>query len=428
VYSSFDYFVQNHYVSLLLYSNITWFIAANMLRTYNIYRVTNSTKLIGDALKLVCFHLLFVGTFIGFSKYYYFSRSFLLFSYGFTAFGVSAWRLTTYSLLKAYRQSGFNYRNVIIIGLGEAGKELAEFLSNNNQFGYRFKGFFDDQEKGDKVIGKLEDIENFCSTNKVDEIYCSISQLSHDSVSNLVEFADNNLIRIKMIPESKGFHYKKIGIDFYDHIPILVLRSLPLDDVINQLIKRIFDIAFSLLVIFTLLWWLLPILAIVIKLNSKGPVFFKQLRSGINNNSFWCYKLRSMSVNKDANKQQAKVGDLRVTKVGAFLRKTSLDELPQFFNVLIGNMSVVGPRPHMIAHTEEYSQIIDKYMVRHFVKPGITGLSQVKGYRGGTDDTIDMRNRIKVDIFYLENWSFLLDLRIIVNTVLNVFKTEKNAY
>ncbi len=186
--------------------------------------------------------------------------------------------------------------------------------------------------------------------------------------------------------------------------------------------------AFSLFVIVFLLSWLLPLLALIIKHDSAGPVFFRQRRSGLYNDSFWCLKLRTMQVNADAHQKQATRDDCRITRVGKILRRTSLDELPQFFNVLLGNMSIVGPRPHMLKHTEEYSRIIDTFMIRHLIKPGITGLSQIRGLRGETLDSFLMRNRVKVDIFYLEKWTFFLDIKIILLTIRALIRLDKNAY
>ena len=209
---------------------------------------------------------------------------------------------------------------------------------------------------------------------------------------------------------------------------MLSLRRILLEEPFNKFIKRIFDILFSLIVICCLLSWLTPLLAIIIKAESKGPVFFRQKRNGYNFKQFFCYKFRSMDINAEADSMQATRNDERLTKVGAFLRKTSIDELPQFFNVLAGNMSVVGPRPHMIKENEKYLKTIDKFMVRHFIKPGITGLAQVNGFRGEIETNSDIVNRIKFDVNYIENWSLLLDVKIIILTVFNSFKGEKKAY
>ena len=185
---------------------------------------------------------------------------------------------------------------------------------------------------------------------------------------------------------------------------------------------------FSILVIVGIFSWLFPLIAIAVAIDSRGPIFFKQVRTGKSTNNFWCWKFRTMYSNKNADTKQASINDKRITRVGSFLRKTSLDELPQFFNVLIGNMSVVGPRPHMLHHTKEYSKKVERFMARHFVKPGITGLAQAKGYRGETPDVSFMKNRVKFDRFYIENWSLFLDLKIILLTIITLIKGDENAY
>lgn len=209
---------------------------------------------------------------------------------------------------------------------------------------------------------------------------------------------------------------------------MLTLNCNPLKRPINRLMKRVFDIVFSSCVLLCLGPVLLIPIAIAVKLSSRGPVFFKQKRTGYRGTDFYCWKFRTMRVNNDSDKLQATKDDPRKTRVGDFLRRTSLDELPQFFNVWLGQMSVVGPRPHMLKHTEEYRQLIDKYMVRHNVKPGISGWAQVNGYRGRTEELWQMEKRVEYDVWYIENWSFMLDLKIIVRTLVNAFQGEKNAF
>jgi len=212
------------------------------------------------------------------------------------------------------------------------------------------------------------------------------------------------------------------------HIPVIFLRSFLLGDTLNKFVKRIFDILFSVFIIIGVLSWLIPILAILIKRDSKGPVFFIQKRNGLNYKEFNCYKFRSMELNDQAHLNQVTKNDIRITKVGKWLRKTSIDELPQFFNVLLGEMSVVGPRPHMVSITEMYTDRINKFMVRHFIKPGITGLAQTKGFRGEVENDKDIINRVKYDIFYMENQSILFDIKIIFNTLYNTLKGDEKAY
>ena len=209
---------------------------------------------------------------------------------------------------------------------------------------------------------------------------------------------------------------------------VLNVKKLPFEFNENYFVKRVFDICFSFLVCLFILSWLIPLLSFLIKIESKGPVIFSQKREGLDGEKFVCYKFRSMRLNTMSDKVHAVENDIRVTKIGSFIRKTSIDELPQFLNVLIGNMSVVGPRPHIPSLSSEYQKDVDDYFKRHAVKPGITGLAQVSGYRGEIKKRSDIKNRVRLDIFYIENWSFLLDVKIILMTVFNVFKGEENAY
>jgi len=429
IFNSFSNFVDSQYLSLLLYSNLAWVATSSILNVYNIHRVTRITNIVSGVLKQIILYILLIEATLNITKSYFFSRSLLTYSYIILAIFIVAWRISIIYFFKTYRKKGFNYRRVIIAGYNRSSRNLKTFFYNHPEHGYRFLGFFDDNAKtDDQVIGKISDIAQFVINNNVDEIYCSPNELKREQVVELIDYTDNNLIRLKFLPDTSGFDYKKFKVDFYDLLPVIILRTIPLDDAFNKFIKRSFDMVFSCIIIVFVLSWLIPVLAVLIKLDSKGPVFFKQQRSGINNDIFWCWKLRTMFVNNNAHIKQAVKNDTRITPIGAFLRKTSLDELPQFFNVLIGNMSVVGPRPHMVKHTEEYSQVIDKFMVRHFIKPGITGLSQVMGYRGDTSDNHKMKGRVKIDIFYLENWSFLLDIKIIFLTLYNILKGEENAF
>jgi exopolysaccharide biosynthesis polyprenyl glycosylphosphotransferase len=236
------------------------------------------------------------------------------------------------------------------------------------------------------------------------------------------------MIRFKIVPDFSGFYHRRVALEFYEDLPVLLRRPEPLQNVFNSFVKRSFDILFSLFVILFILSWLTPIMAMLIKLSSKGPVFFTQKRSGKVNQEFWCWKFRTMAVNEDADSASATKNDKRVTRIGKILRQTSLDELPQFYNVLLGNMSVVGPRPHMLKHTKEYAKIVDKFMVRQFVTPGITGLAQVRGYRGEIKDSELMYRRVRTDVWYIENWSFLLDIQIIFKTVQLGFRGDKMAF
>ena len=236
------------------------------------------------------------------------------------------------------------------------------------------------------------------------------------------------MIRFFIVPEFYRNVKKSLVMEVLESVPLLTIRREPLLAVYNRILKRSFDIVFSLVILVTVFPIMYIIIGILIKLSSPGPILFKQKRTGLYGHDFECYKFRTMKVNAEADTKQAIKDDPRKTKIGNFLRKTNLDEFPQFINVLKGDMSVVGPRPHMLKHTEQYSALIDKYMVRHLVKPGITGWAQVTGYRGETKTLEQMEGRVKRDVWYIENWTFFLDLKIIVVTLLNMSRGEKNAY
>jgi putative colanic acid biosynthesis UDP-glucose lipid carrier transferase len=344
---------------------------------------------------------------------------------------LSSYRWFFFESRKWYRREGGNSLNVVVLGMDENLSFLEEIF-NKPDYGYRYLGYFHGKKKkavlGNKCLGSFNDSFNYILEKKVDEIYCAVSQFSVSELTELRNFADNNLKKLKLIPDNKGFYSNTMGFEIFDKVPVLNLRKSPLEKNYAKYGKRIFDILGSSFVILFVLSWLIPILYFLNRMESKGPVIFKQLRHGYIKKSFWCYKFRSMAVNKEANMQMCTRNDMRITKVGKFIRKTSIDELPQFINVLLGEMSIIGPRPHMEFHTTQYEKNVDKYLVRHFVKPGITGLAQVRGYRGEITRKSDIVNRIRMDIFYLERWSFLLDLKIIYLTIYNCFHGEEKAY
>ncbi|WP_295984800.1 undecaprenyl-phosphate glucose phosphotransferase [uncultured Algibacter sp.] len=408
-----------------LYISICWIIIAVKNHFYEIHRYTRLIKIGPLLFRQIVFFAIALYAYIGFFKQPLMSRL-ALGDYLLLVFLlISVFKFLTIFLLKKYRSVlGGNIRKVVVIGNNEKTRQLIETFNTRLDFGYKFDAQFSIKDEGFTI----ENCFDYIIENDIDEIYFSVAELSNNQINKLKDFADNNLRELKFIPDNKEIYSKKLQYEYYNYIPVLSLRVIPLQEPVSQFIKRFFDILFSLFVIVFVLSWLTPILAICIKLESKGPVFFKQSRNGFNYQEFDCYKFRSMTPNKDAHLHQATKGDERITKVGVFIRKTSMDELPQFFNVLFGDMSVVGPRPHMVSHTNMYAQRIDKFMVRHFVKPGITGLAQVSGFRGEVEKDDDIVSRVKYDIFYIENWSLLLDVKIILQTVTNAIKGEEKAY
>ncbi|GAA3565883.1 exopolysaccharide biosynthesis polyprenyl glycosylphosphotransferase [Snuella lapsa] len=414
----------NIYV-FITYQAVFWVLIAFRNQFYEVQRHTKIIQVIPLLFRQFLFFSIVTYAYIGFFKQPSISRLGLASYLGVVFTLITMVKFLIFFLLKRYRSvlSG-NTRNVIVIGDNEKTRQLIRIFNTRLDFGYQFKKQFTVKEDD----FSLHKCFSFIIENDINEIYSSVAELSNKQINKLIDFADNNLKELKFIPDNKDIYAKKLKYEYYDYIPILSLRTIPLQDTLNQFLKRLFDILFAASVIVFVLSWLTPILAILIKLESKGPVFFKQSRNGFNYEEFDCYKFRSMTPNKEANMSQATKGDLRVTKIGRFIRKTSIDELPQFFNVLFGDMSVVGPRPHMVSHTNMFAQRIDKFMVRHFVKPGITGLAQVSGFRGEIEKDKDIINRVKYDIFYIENWSLLLDIKIIVQTFLNAIKGEEKAY
>ncbi len=325
-------------------------------------------------------------------------------------------------------------KDLIIVGDGPAAQEIFQYCQDQTVRGYRFRGLFSDHPVegvlGPQRIGDVEAAKAFALQNRIDIVYCALPGTRKDAITDLMEFCERNTIRFRVIPSGDSFIpvVQASELEFHGAVPVSKLRNEPLDNRWNRILKRSFDVVFSLFVIVFVLSWLIPILALAVKLSSPGPVFFKQTRLGEGKKKFDCYKFRSMRVNKDADLKQATRNDPRVTRVGAFLRKSNLDEMPQFFNVLLGHMSVVGPRPHPLKLNDQFRDIIDKYMVRHFVRPGITGWAQVNGFRGETRTPELMEKRVDLDVWYLENWSFLLDLKIVVKTVTNMIGRDERAY
>lgn len=425
------YFFQELGLSNPLYSVyqlIAWGFVAFFSKFYEVYRFTTPVEIITKLVKQGILFLLVVIAFFPFDKTALFSGRAIAIFMTCSFILISGFKYVLFYYLKKYRlATGSNYRNAVIIGYTPEAIKLKEVFENRNDYGYRFLGYFSDKKTNASITGKLAQLKEFVLVNKVDEIYCSLNEITNDQLKDLVEFADDYRKTIKFIPDSKDIFSKNLKIDYYEFFPILSLQKTLLHDPITKIFKRFFDIVFSLFVILFLLSWLVPVMAILIKLESRGPLFFKQGRPGIDEKEFFCFKFRSMKINKTTESEASK-NDPRVTRIGRFIRKTSIDEMPQFLNVLLGDMSVVGPRPHLWSQNKAYGNKIKKYMVRHYVKPGITGLAQVRGFRGEIETDEDMINRIKYDVFYIENWSLILDLKIIAQTVINIFKGEEKAY
>lgn len=370
--------------------------------------------------------------------------------------------------IRLYREAGRNTRTVVFVGSDSELLRIYERMGSDATLGFSVLGYYADSEIGtvtnptESVDGQIEEshekagslpieegdaigrkltplkklgslqtflnaLDNVDNLTLGDELYVSLSRKDKRTLRKISQMCDHNMIRFFYVPvsvESIGLNLKR---EIFDDIEIFTTYENPLDSAFNRALKRTCDIIFSLLCLIPTAI-IFPFVFVMIKIQSPGPILFKQKRTGLDGKEFEMLKFRSMHVNKDADTVQATKDDPRKFPFGNFMRKTNIDELPQFLNVLKGDMSVVGPRPHMLAHTEMYSHLIDKYMVRHFVRPGVTGWAQVTGYRGETKELWQMEGRVKRDIWYIENWTIWLDFRIIWITFKSFFVHDKNAY
>ncbi len=419
------FFFHDNQLVYSVFISFAWFAIAIYLGFYEVYRYTKVISILNCALKQFVLFSLFCLALELFYSDFYFQKRVVFFVFVAIAI-ILFFKLSIYYFLRKFRVLyGGNSRSVVLLGNNKSIEPLKNFFTENPDYGYRLlKVFKLESHKKERI----QECFSYVISSKTDEIYCSMSDLSNSQISAIIDFADNNLKTLKFIPDEKKIFSRTTKFEYYDYIPVISLRTILQDETLNKTIKRVFDVFFSLFVIIGLMSWLTPILAIIIKLESKGPLFFIQKRNGLNYKEFNCYKFRSMLLNDKADIDLASKNDVRITKVGKFIRKTSIDELPQFFNVLLGDMSIVGPRPHMVSVANLYALQVDKFMVRHFVKPGITGLAQIKGFRGEVETDEDIINRVKYDIFYMENWSILLDVEIILKTIYKIINGDEKAY
>jgi Undecaprenyl-phosphate glucose phosphotransferase len=420
------------YTEMELFVNVAWIALAIWLQLYSrtrrtsleeVRRILRATLILGVAV------MVFV---VARGGYNYYSRLFLLYFIAGAPVVMAIYRLLVHSTATTIRSQAVGRKNIIIIGAGHQGERFYQTVAENPNYGYRVLGFLDDNGVKSKVrpmiLGKLHDLEEVATNYAVDEVVIALPRTGSKAIAHLIKECEDKCLRVAVLAEADPVPIEtKTLIEHVGEFSVLRLRQAPLDLAINRAIKRTFDIVFSalvLLVVFPIVW---IVSAFATKLTSKGPLLFRQLRTGEDGRSFWCYKFRTMAPSDVADELQARPGDPRLLPFGRLLRRTSLDELPQFWNVLKGEMSVVGPRPHMLKHTEDYRNIISQYMVRHFVKPGVTGWAQVSGLRGATTPA-QMQRRIEFDLYYIENWSFLFDLLIIFRTIGTMLAPDENAY
>jgi putative colanic acid biosysnthesis UDP-glucose lipid carrier transferase len=336
-------------------------------------------------------------------------------------------------IIISLRKSGKGIRNLLIIGAGDVAGNFRNVVQKNSDFGYNFIGFLDDKTdpaNGKEILGGITDLEQVIIDKKIEEVVIAIPDSAAALLDGIIKICNKNAVKTHIIPDYFRFLSKKFNLSMIGNFPVISVRNEPLEEIHWKILKRTFDVVFSTFFLILIYSWLFPLIALFLKKDSRGPVIFAQDRIGVRNKKFLCYKFRTLYSNKKENEHFSPVvkDDPRITRFGSFLRKSNLDELPQFINVLKGEMSVVGPRPHAIPFDDKYKMIVEEIRLRHNVKPGITGWAQVHGLRGDAfseeENTRRTIKRIEHDIWYIENWSIWLDIQIIILTVWQMIKGD----
>lgn len=424
--------ISNIFYSFAFFINVLWIVSSLMFGLYE-HHVINAFEIFSQKSAHVFFVWIALMTIVlnYFAELINMIEVLMYFSI-FSLLCISANRFFYLGIKKYLSQQHDMVNRVLIIGFNDTAKKLAKYLEEDG-LNTKMMGFVEDEQNMHElttypVFSDIENTVNVAKQLNIHEIFSTITPEQNNIIYRLIRDAEDQCLRFKVVPSLSSHVNRSVVIDFINDLPVLSLRSDPLEDVGNRMMKRIFDVLVSGLVIIFILSWLIPLVALLILLDSRGPVFFTQLRTGLTDNPFYCYKFRTMRVNNESDSKQATKHDSRVTRLGAFLRKTSIDEFPQFFNVFRGEMSLVGPRPHMLKHTSEYAKIVDHYMIRQMLKPGITGWAQVNGLRGEISNPIQIQQRVASDLWYLEHWSIWLDLKIMFLTIYKVFAGDKHAY
>ncbi len=409
-------------IYLSAYSNLAWLFLAMVSAPYSLTKGWTVSKILKNQLAFLFIHLIVIASLVIFFNRQYGLLQIVFIYILFTPlfFG---YRLLVYYFRKLAIGEIPNH-NFLLLGRNSLSQEVRKFYLMNPELGYKFKGYVE-FESGS---GPLEKIEQICSTSDINEIFCCVPSVKDEDLNQLINFGLDSLIKVKVIFQSEAQDQHAIQLERFDKPPGIDVATVALDEARNQLLKRTFDLIFSGLFGILVLSWLIPIVGMLIRIDSRGPIFFIQQRNGMRNKPFGCIKFRTMVPNKESDEKQAEKNDPRITKFGRFLRKSSIDELPQFVNVILGDMSLIGPRPHPIKLNERFTARIKNLMSRHYVKPGITGLAQCMGYRGETKDLGDMENRVRLDRYYIENWTFWLDIKIIFLTIVSLLRGSDKAF
>lgn len=420
------------YFKYLTVANAAWLLLAFVLRTYAHTIIFSFESFTKRTIQVFLGWIILILFYLFFFRELTVSRFFIIATTAGFGLGLVIDKFIYLGILRYFRNSDLLVKKVIIVGFNETAKKLAGYFEQEG-LNTQIIGYVEDEENIEElshypILSNVTDTLRIAKELNVQEIFSTITPEQNKFIYELMYQSEKECIRFRIVPNLTLFITREVHIEYYGELPILSLRKEPLDDVGNRIKKRALDVTVSFFATIFVLSWLIPVLGLLIFLESGRPIFFKQLRTGKNKKPFYCWKFRSMKTNREADLKQATRHDNRITFLGRFIRKTSLDEFPQFLNVLKGEMSLVGPRPHMIKHTSDYSKVVESYMVRQFIKPGITGWAQINGYRGEITNPEQIKMRVNKDLWYLENWTLWLDIRILFLTVYYIFKGDKKAY
>lgn len=429
---SIHYNSSDAYFKFLTISNAGWLLLSFFLRTYAISHILNFEVFTKRTIQEYLLWIIFLLIYLFFFRELSISRLFIISTTAIFGFGLLINRFIYLGIFNYFKHSDFLIKKVLILGYNDTAKKLAQHFEQDG-LNRQILGYVEDEENISElsnypVLANISDTIQIAKDMEVQEIYSTITPEQNKGIYDLMYQSEEECIRFRIVPNLSIFITREVHIEYLGELPVLSLRREPLDDIGNRIKKRILDLIVSLLATIFILSWLMPIIGLIILIESGRPILFKQKRTGKNKKPFDCWKFRSMKSNNDADLKQATKFDERITRFGKFLRKSSIDEFPQFINVLKGEMSLVGPRPHMLKHTSDYSKVVDEYMVRQFIKPGITGWAQINGYRGEITNPEQIKMRVNKDVWYLENWTLWLDVKILFLTVYYVLKSDGNAY
>lgn len=430
---SWEILLQRNYMFILLaLLNLVWYFYTNLSGFYNDFFTRRFSTQFFNIVKSSIVQVLITIAFIFFVKEDLFTRNFIVYLGVFLTIAISIRTIIFKKSLKQLHKKGISVRNLIIVGAGETGKNFKETICDVPEFGYRFIGFVDDEKSDENYLGKISELDKILKSYQIEDVVITLPEEESSLLDQIIRICNINAVKVHLIPDYFRFLSNRFQVSSIGSFPVITARDEPLEEASRRFLKRSFDIVFSLFVIIFIFSWLFPLISLLIKLSSKGPVFYLQERVGVRDQKFKCYKFRTMRTEmQKVEFKPVTEDDPRVTPIGKFLRRSNIDELPQFFNVLKGDMSVVGPRPHPIPFHNKYSEYFEAIKLRHNVKPGITGWAQVHGYRGDVPDEEENRKRtlqrIKYDLWYIENWSFKLDLQIIMMTVWQMITGKTNA-